>query len=224
MSSNIPYSSDHSLIQRQIEQCKTTKKQWFERESPKRQLFLQNTLLRESVYYSQLNREQLATMCVFCNDEKVNEGHVVSSNHFSCLYNIRPVFPGHVLILPKDHITRIEHIPIDQATDYLRFTQHIIKALKVVYNTDSINVIIQQGEHSGQSIQHLHVHFLPRAANDLPMIKKAVEGEHGHQIEENEEQEWMDYFRQQEHQTRMLSPEERQVEAEKIRKAYNQLK
>lgn len=206
---------DRHIIQQAIDQHKSSSV--FNAESTK-ESELKNVLLREPYFYTQLNSTQLASICVFCNTKTIQEGHVVSSDHFTCLYNIRPVFPGHVLVLPKSHVTRVEDLNVEHATDYLIFTQNIIRALKQAYNTDSINMIIQEGPFSGQSIQHLHVHYLPRSKNDLPMIVKAVEG--NNHKEENQEQEWMDYFRKQEHTARLLTVDEMQLEAEKIRRAF----
>ncbi len=212
--------STRPIIENAIQQFKQTNDAHLF-ETNEHKPFLLNTVLREKIFYSQLDQQQLSKLCIFCNEKIIQEGHVISSKYFTCLYNIRPVFPGHVLILPKYHISKIEDIRVDHAVDYLQFTQNIIRALKQVYNTDSINVIVQQGEYSGQSVQHLHTHFLPRVANDLPMIVQAVTTEKG-EVVENQEQEWMDYFRQQEHTARLLTAEERQVEAEKIRKAYKE--
>ncbi|KAL0480055.1 Cbr1 [Acrasis kona] len=169
-------------------------------------------ILRQPKHYEKLNKKQLSSICVFCNDEAINEGLIVESEHFRCLYNIRPVFPGHVLIMPKRHLSCIEYIESSEAQEYLAFTQNIIKALKRVYSTDSINVLVQEGPHSGQSIQHLHTHFLPRTSDDIPKTKDGTGVE--------EDQEWMDFFRKQEHTGLMLDATERQLEAKRIREVY----
>jgi bis(5'-adenosyl)-triphosphatase len=39
--------------------------------------------------------------------------------------------------------------------------KHISENLKKFYNTDSIDIVIQDGEDAGQTVQHVHVHLIP---------------------------------------------------------------
>ncbi|KAL9654938.1 hypothetical protein ABK040_008728 [Willaertia magna] len=158
-------------------------------------------MLREPKYYNQLIKmNQIDKYCVFCNQTTINEGLVDESQHFRCLYNIRPVFPGHTLIIPKTHYSRFSLMPSEHATDFVNFTQLVTKALRSIYSTDSIEYLIQEGEHSGQSISHLHLHLMPRQLNDLPS-----------------DIDWMDYFANMEHKAKLLTVEERQQCAKKIK-------
>ncbi|EFC47527.1 predicted protein, partial [Naegleria gruberi] len=104
--------------------------------------------------------------CVFCNREIVSEGLIEESENFMALYNIRPVFPGHSLIIPKKHVTRFSSLPLEHAKEFVEFSQLVIRALKQIHNTDSIELLIQEGPLSGQSICHLHLHLMPRIPND----------------------------------------------------------
>ncbi|KAG2388958.1 hypothetical protein C9374_014358 [Naegleria lovaniensis] len=170
--------------------------------------FLQ-TMLREPKYYKPLIEMKLIDhYCVFCNSNVIAEGLIEESEHFFALYNIRPVFPGHSLIIPKQHLTRFSDIPASHAQDFVQFTQRVVTALKSLHQTDSVEFLIQEGELSGQSISHLHVHLLPRTPGDIPSEECHAEVE----------QDWMDYFTKKEHSARLLEREERQQLAEQVRK------
>lgn len=82
------------------------------------------------------------------------------------LYNIRLVS----LIVPVSHVTKF-------TLEFYQFQKQTINALQHVYQTESYDMLMQEGEFSGQSIPHLHIHLLPRVENDIP-----------------KEQEWMDFF------------------------------
>lgn len=45
--------------------------------------------------------------------------------------------------------------------------QFLTKFLQKEYNTDSATVTIQEGSGAGQTINHLHVHIIPRKAGDF---------------------------------------------------------
>lgn len=156
-------------------------------------------------HYHELHPDILSSLCPFCDRDTLNEGIIVRSanNRFLALYNIRPVFVGHLLVLPTGHISRFTDIPMDDAAEFLQFQQDVILALKRVYGTESFNTLLQEGEYSGQSIQHLHLHVIPRTKGDLP-----------------DDVDWLDYFQKHEHKGRILSAVERQAEAVKIREAY----
>nr|CAG4714940.1 unnamed protein product [Naegleria fowleri] len=171
--------------------------------------FLQ-TMLRESKYYQPLiDMKLIDQFCVFCNSDVIAEGLIEESEHFVALYNIRPVFPGHSLIIPKQHFTRFSDIPVSHAQDFVQFIQRVVTALKSLHQTDSVEFLIQEGELSGQSISHLHVHLLPRTPGDIPISEQSDTGL---------EQDWMDFFTKKEHTARILEREERKELAKQVRK------
>jgi bis(5'-adenosyl)-triphosphatase len=164
-------------------------------------LLLHNTIRRVS---TTLNHD----LCPFCNDRQINDSIITYSpnRHFMALYNHKPVFRGHTLIVARSHIPKFNSIPVEHIVEFYQFQRDVISALLYLYNTESYDMLLQEGELSGQSVQHLHIHLLPRIPNDLPP-----------------DMEWMDYFQQHEHTGRLLTPTERQFEAERIRQAMKKL-
>eukprot|EP01027_Heterolobosea_sp_BB2_P022756 GEZU01033564.1.p1 GENE.GEZU01033564.1~~GEZU01033564.1.p1 ORF type:complete len:280 (+),score=30.70 GEZU01033564.1:81-920(+) len=150
-----------------------------------------------------IQRVVLDHCCCFCDPVRTNHGRINTSSrgNFFCLYNLRPVLPGHVLIIPKQHCHRYQDLSRDLGNELHEFMQDTIYAVKKYFAADSYDLIIQEGPHSGQSVRHLHVHILPRREND-------IEGE------------WFDHFQKREHTAAILSVEERNRIAEEIRKCY----
>ena len=76
------------------------------------------------------------------------------------IHDIEPQAPVHLLIIPKRHIARVsEAAPGDQALlgHLLLTAQAMAKKLKL---TGGFRLVVNNGMHGGESVQHLHVHLL----------------------------------------------------------------
>lgn len=104
--------------------------------------------------------------CPFCNNE-ISNAVFASSPNFSAVYNIAPVFPGHSLIIPQKHIGSLLSLPENHLSEMIVFAQKVTVLLLEVFKSDGYNWSIQEGEATGQSVSHLHLHIVPRLNNDL---------------------------------------------------------
>jgi len=100
--------------------------------------------------------------CVFCT---INES-IFDDNHFWIIKDNYPVSCGHTLIIPKKHILSL--FDLDQQ-DFIHL-HSVIKKLKLFldqqYNPDGFNIGINDGKSAGRTIDHLHIHVIPRYLND----------------------------------------------------------
>jgi len=82
--------------------------------------------------------------------------------------NLRPIVPGHVLVVPK---TIVSHMADLDTEDYLALwsmVRVVQSALQEAYpDTTAFNVAVQDGRAAGQSVPHVHVHILPRSQGDF---------------------------------------------------------
>lgn len=76
--------------------------------------------------------------------------------------DIRPLNPGHSLVIPKAHYVNIFDIPEAHLSQVYRITKQISSAIKKTTIADGISIIQQNGKAAGQDIFHLHVHVVPR--------------------------------------------------------------
>ncbi len=68
---------------------------------------------------------------------------------------------GHVLVVPIKHHSLITEMP---AVDFLYLTSivhRVASAEKKAYNTDSVKIEIFDGERSGGTVDHVHIHVWP---------------------------------------------------------------
>lgn len=76
------------------------------------------------------------------------------------LVPLGPVVDGHLLVIPKRHVRDFTHAPFT-AADTMR------RASELAYELDRpMNLITSKGREATQSVFHLHLHLVPRAAND----------------------------------------------------------
>jgi histidine triad (HIT) family protein len=76
------------------------------------------------------------------------------------IHDIEPQAPVHLLIIPKRHVTRVsEASTADQPLlgHLLLTAQAMAKKLKLAAG---FRLVINNGMHGGESVQHLHVHLL----------------------------------------------------------------
>jgi histidine triad (HIT) family protein len=75
------------------------------------------------------------------------------------LVPLKPVVQGHTLVIPRQHVTDFVDDPIVSAHTMYR-------AAELAAGLGSYNLITSKGRPATQSVFHLHLHLVPRAAND----------------------------------------------------------
>ena len=139
--------------------------------------------------------------CPFCKWKALKHEVFYETQSFICVYNIRPVFEGHALIIPKRHkesLLKMSEYEIEELPSVIKLAMVV---LKKAYKAQGFNVVLQEGMAAGATIKHLHFHVLPRHKGDIPPHT-----------------EWEEYFHQHESKRRMLTKEEIAKEVRKITK------
>jgi histidine triad (HIT) family protein len=72
---------------------------------------------------------------------------------------LKQVGPGHLLVIPNEHVTDFVDDPAVSA-------QTMYRASELVNRLGSYNLITSKGRVATQSVFHLHLHLIPRAEND----------------------------------------------------------
>ena len=81
--------------------------------------------------------------------------------------NLRPIVPGHVLIMPERIVGKMEDLSEDEYLDVWRSVRKVQAILKDHHQATAFNVAVQDGKAAGQSVPHVHVHVLPRKGGDF---------------------------------------------------------
>ena len=105
--------------------------------------------------------------CPFCA-ENIQQGAFASENGFLALYNHSPILPGHSLIVPVRHLSSLFELSEDEISAFFSFARKVTAFLTQAYASDAYDWSLQEGEAAGQSVDHLHLHIIPRNPGDLP--------------------------------------------------------
>ena len=91
-----------------------------------------------------------------------------SKTKFSFAFvNLKPLLPGHVLVVPKRVVPRHAGLTIPETIDLALTVRKVSKMIERVYGADALNIAIQDGEAAGQSVKHVHFHIIPRKTGDF---------------------------------------------------------
>lgn len=104
--------------------------------------------------------------CLFCHPE---ESRILcQSRRWYVRYDNFPANPGHVEIVPKRHIESFFHLNPADVTDMYALMDRAHKLLDAEHHPDGWTIGINEGRAAGRSIDHLHVHLIPRRRGDVP--------------------------------------------------------
>jgi len=108
----------------------------------------------------------LVADCVFCGivAGSVPAFLVASGEDGVAFLDTRPVFPGHVLVVPRPHIGTLASLPLDLLPGYFGLVQRIAVAVEKGLGADGTFVAINNVV--SQSVPHLHTHVVPRRRKD----------------------------------------------------------
>ena len=76
----------------------------------------------------------------------------------------RPLFPGHVLLIPRDHVATLPDLPVAQVGLFFALAQRLTAAVQEATGADGAFVAVNNVV--SQSVPHLHVHIVPRRHGD----------------------------------------------------------
>jgi diadenosine tetraphosphate (Ap4A) HIT family hydrolase len=114
-------------------------------------------------------------ICKFC--EKIEKDRIIlETSEWIAFYDAYPVTKGHVLLVSKEHFNTFFDLP-DRLKDSLLFRINDIKEiLDNKFHPDGYNIGCNCGEAAGQTINHFHLHIIPRYKGDCENPRGGVRG------------------------------------------------
>jgi histidine triad (HIT) family protein len=104
--------------------------------------------------------------CVFCNIiAKTIPAHVVLEDDLTLAFlDQRPLFPGHVLLVPKTHFETLADVDASLLGPLFVNAQRLMRALEKGLGAEG--TFVAMNNKLSQSVPHLHVHVVPRRKKD----------------------------------------------------------
>jgi len=89
------------------------------------------------------------------------------SAHAFAFVNLRPIVDGHVLVAPRRVVVRMAELSGEELEDVWRVASLVGTRLEKHYDTAALTFAVQDGKDAGQTVEHVHVHVLPRRKGDF---------------------------------------------------------
>ena len=125
-----------------------------------------------SKYIESFKDEQTNGECIFCEaiDKDINDMNnllVHKSENTIVIMNLYPYNNGHLMIVPKRHISSIEQLNPKESHEMMDEIILAEKVLQNIYSPQGFNVGANLGRAGGAGIEkHIHFHIVPRWNGD----------------------------------------------------------
>jgi histidine triad (HIT) family protein len=105
----------------------------------------------------------MTSQCLFC---RIASGEIPSTRVYAdddvyAFRDINPAAPHHILVIPRKHITSLNHA---EDEDQAVLGKLLLSARKIAadegFADDGFRTVINTGEQGGQTVFHIHVHVL----------------------------------------------------------------
>lgn len=105
--------------------------------------------------------------CPFCRRVAAGDGLVARSPFASAFPDAFPVASGHTLVVPNRHGEDLFALPAELQQQLWLLVGEVIRQLRQNLAPDGFNVGVNVGEAAGQTVEHAHVHVIPRRRDDV---------------------------------------------------------
>ncbi len=106
--------------------------------------------------------------CLFCNiAAREIPGEIVYEDDRTLAFlDIRPINPGHTLIIPKRHAENFAVTPPEDIAAVMAAAQKLAPAILRATGAEAFNFSTNNGRAAGQVVFHTHFHLMPRLPKD----------------------------------------------------------
>lgn len=104
--------------------------------------------------------------CVFC---RIAAGELAShtvfeDEHVLAFLDHKPLFPGHTLLIPREHFVTLPELPLNLVEPVFKVARRLAQAVEQAL--DAEGTFVAMNNRVSQSVPHLHIHVVPRRKGD----------------------------------------------------------
>ncbi|MEK7568345.1 MAG: HIT family protein [Patescibacteria group bacterium] len=106
--------------------------------------------------------------CLFCKiiNKEISADVIYEDGDAVAVLDVQPRAPGHAIVLPKIHVENILELPEENIQGVFAAVKKVVGLLEKSLKSDGFTIGINHGRVSGQTIDHLHIHVIPRWQGD----------------------------------------------------------
>ena len=117
----------------------------------------------------------LAKSCPFCR-YLIEKNTIKESESAFAVYDKFPVNEGHVLVIPKRHISDYFNLTSKEQMACWQLVNEVKERIDNENSPDGYNVGLNNGKVAGQTIFHVHIHIIPRYRDDVINPQGGIRG------------------------------------------------
>lgn len=104
--------------------------------------------------------------CLFCGivNGEVGASIVFEDEVSTAFLDHRPLFPGHCLLVPKQHLETLSDVPVELIGPLFQNAQLLVRAVEVALQAEGS--FVAMNNRVSQSVPHFHIHVVPRRRKD----------------------------------------------------------
>jgi histidine triad (HIT) family protein len=108
----------------------------------------------------------MADTCLFCRivSGEIPATLVYGDKNALAFLDHRPLFHGHMLLVPRDHVETLVDLPGELVGPFFKATQSLAQAVEFAMKAEG--TFVAMNNRVSQSVPHLHVHIVPRRKKD----------------------------------------------------------
>ncbi len=108
----------------------------------------------------------MADDCLFCRivSGELPATIVYEDKNSLAFLDHRPLFHGHTLLVPREHVETLGDLPTPLVGPYFEVAQLLTRAVQSAL--DAEGTFVAMNNRVSQSVPHLHVHVVPRRRKD----------------------------------------------------------
>lgn len=128
------------------------------------------TALIGGIYFVSPTPAHFNGYCAFCDHHVLESQKFYEDDLVVALYTHKPVMPGHSLVIPKRHVEHFDKLTDEELVHMGRVLKKVDLAMKKVFGTSASLLLQKNGVEVGQTVPHLHFHYIPRKEGDNSTI------------------------------------------------------
>ena len=116
------------------------------------------------------SKDNTCTLCKIAKHE-LSAVIVHEDEDVIAILDLYPATSGHILVLPKQHIENVYVMPVKTGRRIMEVALALSRAVKHELSPTGMNLIQSNEAAGGQTINHFHLHIVPRYEHDPVVLK-----------------------------------------------------